>query len=647
MSLRKLNPTKWRNFSKKIYGFDIETYDDNKKFLMASIYSDNFKKSFYEKRKLIEFFKKPMFKNSYVAATNLQFDFMGTFYKEPEILKFRWLWRGSDLLYAKTYINNGEFTPKFENNIRPVCFIDTLNYVKLGVDDLGKLLNVPKLKSSVKNILGKYPDNMTEWETMRVYNMRDAEISQKIVKFLFEAFNSLGANVKLTVASTAMSLYKNRFLKNTYYRHFPESLTEQFEAYYGGNTHAYCRGSINDYYYYDFNSLYPDVMRNEYPDPNTKRESNKNTIYYIDNFEGVSKVDVSVNYIDYPFLPYKTSSKLIFPYGTFTGWYSHLELREAMKLGYVVKKVYKSIYFKDTCRPFEDYVNELYSLRLKYKKEKSPMELVVKVLMNSLYGKFGQRFTNRDNWMPFNLTKEELYRLDFFERFGEFIRVKKDYTEPSAFCIPVWALYTTAYARIKLYDYIIRSQPVYVDTDSLITKKRFEDSDKIGRLKFVCKITNGIIVKPKFYLINSESKIKGIGVRISKDMFLNFIRNPEITYTKFMKFKESIRRGFIPNEIQSITKVMSLEDDKRLWGESFDLNSFQVSRPLKIIDGVTEIDYEKQRIKAEERYKRQQEKLLEVGSELYEERFSDFFDSMGNDISKDEFFERETDYRNI
>jgi len=352
--------------------------------------------------------------------------------------------------------------------------------------------------------------------------------------------------------------------------------------------------------------------------------------------------------MEYPLLPYRTNSKLIFPYGSFTGWYSHVELRKAIELGYVIKKVHKSVYFKETCRPFERYIEELYALRMQYKKDDNPMELVVKLLMNSLYGKFGQKFTNKDNWMPFNHTKEELDKLDFFERFGDFIRIKKDYTEPAAFCIPIWALYTTAYARLKLHSYIIRSNPVYVDTDSLITKKEFYSSDEIGRLKLVTDVNNGLIVKPKFYTISgskSMSRIKGLGVRMSRDLFLDFITNPEITYNKFMKFKESIRRGFIPNEIISITKKMSLDDDKRLWNGSFDPRSFQMSKPLKIIEGVTETEYEKERIRAEQSYKRKMEKQLTIGSKLYEERYGDFFDSMGEDITKEEFFERETDWR--
>ena len=42
-----LSPTNQRNFTKKIYGFDIETYDNNKKFYCATIYGENTSKTLW------------------------------------------------------------------------------------------------------------------------------------------------------------------------------------------------------------------------------------------------------------------------------------------------------------------------------------------------------------------------------------------------------------------------------------------------------------------------------------------------------------------------------------------------------------------------------------------------------------------------
>ena len=335
-------------------------------------------------------------------------------------------------------------------------------------------------------------------------------------------------------------------------------------------------------------------MTKEFPDPNTKRECAMDRVRYIDSYDGVSKVTIDVPYTEYPMLPYKVQYaeqlsspyKLIFPYGSFTGWYSHVELRKAIDLGCTILKVHRSIYFKENIFPFVDFVTDMYALRNKYKLAENAMELVVKLVLNSLYGKFGQKFENKENLEPFNHTLEELAKLEFFERIGDYIRIKKSSDRPANHCFPIWALYVTAYGRLYLHDFIRRAMPVYVDTDSLITKKEFSTSTSLGALKKEAFIKEGIIVKPKFYMINNTCKVKGLGVRLTRNQFLKFIAEPTLTYKKFMKFKESIRRGFIPNEIVDMTKSMNLEDDKRLWDAKFDSMDFQISEPLEAKDGI-------------------------------------------------------------
>jgi len=599
-----LKPTIQRKFNKEIYGFDIETFNKNKNFYCGSIHSDNknFCKTFFKKNNCIDYFKLKRFKNSIISATNLSFDFIGTFFNSEEIKHFNLLWRGSDLIYATSNIHNKKFysneeikvlRKKIKCSSNKIMFIDTMNYARLSVKEWGKILNISKL--SKPRFLGKLPKNNKQKNILLNYNKRDSEISQKCIKFLFNSFNKLGATPKITIASSSLSLFKNRFLNNTYFRHTTEDLLNEFNAYYGGRVEAVKRGEIRNYNYYDFNSLYPSVMVNALPNPNTLRKTQKNTTSYIENFEGISYVKIYAPYMDFPLLPYRTD-KLLFPYGIFKGWYSHLELRKAMELNYIIKKVYKTYYFKDICYPFKDYVLTLFNLRKKYLKENNSMEQVIKLLLNSLYGKFAQKFINRDNWIPIPKSIEEIHKYDFVERIGDFIRIKKEFTEPKSFCIPIWSLYITSYARLKLYDWILRSKPIYYDTDSLITKKDYESSTQLGALKKEMRIKYGIIVKPKFYGFvdydnNEYIKIKGLGMKLNYDKFINFILKPKKYYNKFMKFKEAVRRGFIPNEIQRVFKEMNLEDNKRYWDRTFNFRELQESKPLEIINGISELKY--------------------------------------------------------
>lgn len=584
--LRKaLTPTSQKNFNNNIYGLDIETYNKNKSFYCGTVYKDNINYwVFTRKRKLIDFLKTKRFENSIIATTNLGFDFNGVFYNEPEFKDFRLIMRGSQLIVAKAHIYNKRFN-QVSNKVgskrsRSISFIDTLNYALLSVDKMGELLNIPKLDKPVS--LGRRPNNYFEKDQLIKYNIRDSEISKRALLFLYNSFYELGASCKPTIASTSMSLFRNNYLDDKYFVSDTQTLLEEFKAYYGGRTEAFGRGLIKNYNYYDFNSLYPSVMINEYPNPNSLNITYNNSDKYIFAYEGVSFVELHCPFMEYPLLPLRTKDKLLFPIGSFTGWYSHLELRKSFELGYVLKQVHKTIYFKETCFPFVDFVNDLYNLRLKNKN--NPMGFVVKILMNSLYGKFGQKFENVENLLT-NPTYDELIKYPFFERIGECFRVKKPLDSPRSFCFPIWALYTTAYARLKLHEFILRCNPVYVDTDSLMTTKELISSNKLGKLKLEMKIKKGIVVKPKFYMLfpmnrKEYIKVKGVGMKLKSDDFMNLLATNKITYNKFMKLKESIRRGFIPNEIQKITKTLSLEDDKRKWFNKFNPDDFEMSKPI-------------------------------------------------------------------
>lgn len=645
MRLSILKRTKQKQNRREIFGFDIETYDDNKEFLLASVYYDeNNKWTFFSKQELIDFFKTRRFRNAYVFASNLQFDFNGLFYGTKEIMEFDFLYRSSDMMYAKSYLTGEGFSKKNANRGN-IVFLDTWNYCKMSVEKMGKILTLPKLIKP--SFLGKKPKNDYEWKEIIEYNMRDSEISKKYAKFLFDSFHDLGATPKITIAQTAMSLFKNKYLDDQYFRMKTDDMDDIFQAYYGGRVEVFKRGKIQECNYYDFNSLYPSVMIKSYPNPNFHRITRKNTNEYIMKYEGVSDVTIECpNELNIPILPYRTKEKLIFPTGTFRSWQTHVELRRAISIGYKLIEVHKTHYFKETCTPFKGYVIDLYNQRKAFKKEGNPMQEVVKLLLNSLYGKFGQKYRDKDNWQPFNQTKEELDRYEWFERIGNFIRIKRSFCEPSSFCIPIWAAYVTAYGRLKLYDALVDCDPTYCDTDSIVTKKKMLTSDELGDLKLEMTIENGIFLRAKMYSASGTSgdgkqcqlvKIKGIGRHLDFDEFDKFIEDPQIQYTKFIKFKEAIRRGFIPNEIITIMKTLSLEDDKRFWNGRFDKNILQTSTPLTLINGIESRKYKDMQSKAKDEFL----KRLEEDNKKFIN--SDLFDihSVGKDITPEEFIETE------
>ncbi|NCC70894.1 hypothetical protein EOM09_04895, partial [bacterium] len=361
-----LKATKQKLFNKKIFGFDIETYNDNKNFLMASIIGENYQKIFYNKDDIISELKNNfIFRNSYIFATNLAFDFFGLFFDQEESKNFKTVFRGTNLLIAKTYFLENSFTPeandkstKSKKYRKSLTFLDSMNYAQLSVSDMGQIIGIPKIETP--SFIGKYPQNKEEWDIMIEYNLRDSLITLKFMKFMINAFEELGATFKNTIASTSMSLFKNKYLEDKeYYQPSEDILLEQFESYFGGRTEVFKRGYFQNLNYYDFNSLYPSVMfDNEFPDPNSLRITFDNSLRYINEYHGVSNIEIEVPFIEKPILPFRCKNgKVIFPYGKIKGWYTHIEIREAIKRGAILLKVYKTQYYIKTCKPFKGYVN--------------------------------------------------------------------------------------------------------------------------------------------------------------------------------------------------------------------------------------------------------------------------------------------------
>lgn len=573
-----LQRTKKKRFNTEIVGFDIETYSHKNRFLIGCIWSDGVRKAYLSPSEFIDDIKKGVFNGKWIAATNLGFDFFGGI---DELDAFRFIFRGSDLICAWTYQFDGRLYPRresfFDTNPHKVMFIDTMNYSPMSVKRLGEIVGTPKLDRP--SFLGHRYRNDKEFKELLRYCFRDALISKLAVEKLFKDFENLGGNPKTTIASTSMSIFRCKYLDGSYSIHDDEILYHIYKGYYGGRSEAFCRGRIADYNHYDFNSLYPSVMVNDFPDPNTVRFNRKNTDYFIRNYDGMSEVEMICPRMQYPILPMRNDGKLIFPIGHIKGYYPNVELRYALDNGYILTKVMKNIYYRRNCRPFDRFVKDLY----KFRQENPKISYTAKLILNSLYGKFAQKFIDKVNHSPMNFTVDEIARFKSYDfMFNDtIIRYVID-DRPSNFCIPIWSAYVTAYGRIRLHKMIVESEAVYCDTDSVITKKEYKESKELGGLKLDQYVLTGTLIKPKFYMLDDIIKSKGIGKRITKDEFFSVLKTKRISYEKFARFKEAIRRGLLTNEIISVTKELDLEDNKRVWPDPFDPEDLQVSRPIYI-----------------------------------------------------------------
>jgi hypothetical protein len=571
--------------SKNIIGFDVETTGKENTFYMGGLYFPNGSyKSFYDKQKFInEFKKKKYYTNTYIVATNLSFDLTALFYNTPE-------WNCLDVIMSNGRMISASL---LASNNQRLTFIDSFNHAPFSVKVMGEILKIPKLKTPT--CLGRLPNNLLEQTELEVYNKRDCEVTQKFMVMLQEGYNTAGGKLKLTIASTSLDVYRRKYLRKVLYKESTKVGFDPkqfiFKSYYGGRTEVFKRGFIdNTYNLYDINSLYPSVMINEYPDPNTVRYTKKGYEELIRTYEGVSEVKLFCPPMRYPLLPVRLNNKLVFPTGIIKGNYTHVEIRNALKLGYQLLSIGETLYYKKTFLPFKEFIIDMYEKRRLLKKDNHPNEIIYKLIMNSSYGKWGSKklsetiFFNKEH-----LSNEGIDAI----RNNPNVIMKDDNNGmiinnkecDESYVFPIFASYTTAYARIKLHHYLSMYNAVYCDTDSIITNEVLPISDKLGAMKLEYDIIEGIIVKPKMYYLKTRSKeiikLKGVSkslivnnekIMLNKEIFNTILEGESVTYEKFTKLKEGVRRGILPNTIINVEKKINLIDNKRSWNDYFNKN---------------------------------------------------------------------------
>lgn len=571
-----MKPLKTKLRAKKLWGFDIETYGKKNDFLMGSIFGDdNICRTFWDNEKFIDFIvkKKDLFRKGYITATNLQFDILSLFKNTEHLKNIEPFIKNSNFIMCKYNIAHRE----------SIKFLDSFNYYKFSVKRMGNIIGIDKLPKPV--FLGEKIKNNLERLELEEYNLRDSVITYRFMKFLQKNFNSMNAELKLTSASTSMNLYRRNYQKEEFIKPFPFQINYMQRGYYGGRTEIFKRGHVKNLKYYDINSLYPSVMTKEFPKPSKfsiVKFLRKNALY---EYEGVAYAKITAPKLYIPYLPLRHNNKLIFPIGEFKGYYTFFELREAEKLGYRIKKLYSALIYFERFTPFKEYVEELYKKRLLYKKNNDERQHIIKLFLNSLYGKFAQKTGEKEkiihkSKVAYNLIEQN----EHINWVNDWFIFKEKQERIPCFINPIFSIYTTAYARHRLYQYINKVAPknvYYCDTDSLFTSKYIETSDRIGEMKFVCKINDGILIKPKMYVINKIPRCKGVNA-LDYDRFMNILYSQKILLNKFSKFKESNRRKLSYNEKITVLKHIDLEDNKRIWTERFKKDELQNSAPLSI-----------------------------------------------------------------
>lgn len=608
--LYPLSPNAIRKIS--LFGVDTETYDKNRKFALASIVGEDYSKVFKTREDIQkEIATNQAFRNGYLCATNLMFDFNALYPDFIDAVKqFHVIERGGDIILAKGYVpykpdgrvHSIEELRQKKADLKDyynITFIDSISHLKASVENLGKIIGVNKLVKP--SFLGLKPKTASEWKELEEYNLQDSRVTYEFMSWLQTWYNNLGGNLKPTISSTALDLFRRRYLNGVWYQQPRDVVIPTYKAYYGGRSEAFKRGlfdrRIN---VYDVNSLYPYVMKNfEFPLPSSYVITPNPSPKDIDNYFGTAHFTLKCPRDMYmPFVPVLTE-KLRFPCGVVKGFYDFSTIRKAIDEGYEVLDVRDGIVYHDGFRPFKEYVETLYSARMKLKAEGNAAEIVPKICLNSTYGKFAYRFFDKEFLTDFEGT------LNYWEDTiipiidGKLYRVRTTAeSEIPKYVFPIIPVYVTAYSRLLMrekFHNIGEDRVYYTDTDSIMTDRTLSTSNELGDMKLEKAFERLCIVKPKMYcgtLLDGTPSIKIKGVHNSEanrsfDVFMKMVESNSfrVRTELFRKLRGSLIgvKRYV-NEPYEMRKELELEDNKRWWAKDRFSITPQESEPIDYVD---------------------------------------------------------------
>ena len=491
------------------------------------------------------------------------------------------------------------------NNVKNFTleFRDTYLLLNLSLERIGDIFckQYKKIKFDYAlNILKIYKNNNTFLplkKKIEIYCLNDSLVLREGFEcFIKQIKQILFVNplICLSLPSLAIKIFLKNFydLKNGAIENCAGNKEKFIRNSYKGGTVDVFKPCMKNGYHYDINSLYPYVMR-EFKYPVGTGTFINGCDINLDTFFGFVEVEVFCPpSLQIPLLPkYDKLKGLICPSGRWKDVYFSEELKVAKSLGYTFKIV-RGVSYQQK-KIFVDIITTLYNLRNQYSKN-SPNNTILKLLMNSLYGRFGmkpvlpvtqivdkkeyneiqaiyeilnQTVLNQKIIVVF-IKKPVLEKLELLKKFHlitqkKYNTLKNDSLNKSFFTPIQVASAITSYARITMYKYKsdVNNEIYYSDTDSIFCKypihKRYLSNTKLGFMKNCGKIIQAYFIAPKLYAclyINTfDIKCKGVNKGlVSYNDIQNLYLGKEKSFINTLFFKKDYKTFLIKKMEQKI-----------------------------------------------------------------------------------------------
>lgn len=452
-----------------------------------------------------------------------------------------------------------------------------------------------------------------------LYNKIDCIGLHKLIcKFFYTLVSEFKIDFShcVTLPQLSLDVFRSKFLKSNKLIRLLSTHHHNFiKKSYIGSIVSVFKPFGEHLYHYDINSLYPYVMAHCPMPSGTPRP--------YDCSKGLGGLEIGFaeaevvcpEDLKIPVLGIKVdingSSKLIYPTGTFRGVFFSEELRYAESLGYKIKLI-RAYSFNKSYDLFSDYVSNFYQ---KKTKGSGAVKAISKLMLNSLYGRFGMAkefsydlITSSDavkekilNLFT-NISVEPLDSKSVLFNFSispninlkdKFVLelLQKLFNKSTENRIGNIALASaiTACARIEHHKYMqmYKNEIYYADTDSLVLSKNLDPKligDKIGQFKNVLAdenysiekdsdyyISKGLFLRDKVYSLvlrdNTQiTRFSGLNRRLIPTDCFNLLYNAYLTGDT-VKLKNELLRRDINNLMVShveLDKVFTFNYDKRV-----------------------------------------------------------------------------------
>jgi hypothetical protein len=490
--------------------------------------------------------------------------------------------------------------------------------------DLAQFYNFKKLETLAKDTIHDkvYVSDISQINKDKYYNNKEYHklindrciIDCKIAAIKAdELTNNINKIVRINKYRSKASIARRYVLENiTHNLKLPSNkmLDAALKSYHAGHIETCKIGLFNNIHNYDIKSAYPSFIANLYETNgrylhNTEYEPDTAYSFYL------VKIDYDNEYLS-P-LWFLKSSDNYHVTGKIQTWITQPEIEYFMNNGYNLKiiKAYHIKKTRHTEKPFYNIIHDLYKERLKAKDNKDEIELVYKVILNSIYG------------VTLNtIHKKELSDIETneFEIQNHKVLFYQSTYKATNMYNPVFGTYITAGTRAKLFTDFNKKldQIVSVNTDGVYMHSKSDNvpiSSRLGDYGYKHYQKMMFMGSGRYFIFNNdiiddkESRFRSVPKQTS-DIY-NMMKNNKndkhisIVKNKPIKLKESVKNSnyynltFSKFPVQDFTlydqfnvfnavkKDISFYNTRRYWYNEIDRisdlwdNTFE-SRPFQI-----------------------------------------------------------------